>query len=109
MEVEQTELDKPSRRSTRSGKQLEERDILSLNNKKKTEEDIATEEGVQKKACKKLGETIKRKGGGEGSSEPKKKRWSRKGGNDIIELQREKANIDMTIKQEEHESEKEGA
>ena len=57
----------------------------------------------------KLGETMKRKRGGEGSSEPKKKRCSRKGGNYIIEFQREKAKIDMAMKQEEHESEKEGA
>ena len=52
---------------------------------------------------------MKRKGGGEGLSEPKKKRWSRKGGNDIIEFQGEKANIDVAMKEEEHESEKEGA
>ena len=52
---------------------------------------------------------MKRKGGGEGLSQPKKNRWSRKGGNAIIEFQREKANIDMAMKQEEHESEKEGA
>ena len=82
---------------------------MLLNNKKKSEEDIGTGEGVQKKAYEKLGETMKRKGGGEGLSEPKKKRWSRKGGNHIIEFQREKANIDMAMKQEEHESEKEGA
>ena len=93
----------------RSGKQQEKKDILLLNNKKKTEEDIAMGEGVQKKACEKLGETMKWKGGGEGSSELKKQRWSRKVGNDIIEFQREKANTDTAIKQEEHESEKEGA
>ena len=52
---------------------------------------------------------MKWKGGGEGLSELKKKRWSRKGGNHIIEFQREKANTDMAMKQEEHESEKEGA
>ena len=57
-------------------------------------------EEVRKTACKKLGETMKRKGEGEGSSEPKKKR-SRKGGNDTIEFLRKKANIDMAMKQEE--------
>ena len=54
----------------------------------------------RKKACEKLGGTMKRKGEGVDSSEPKKKR-SRKGGNNTIELLREKANIDMAMKQEE--------
>ena len=54
-------------------------------------------EDVRKKACKKLGETIRRKGEGEDSSEPKKKR-SRKGGNETIQFLREKTNIDMAMK-----------
>ena len=49
---------------------------------------------------------MKRKGEGEGSSEPKKKR-SRKGGNDTIEFLREKANIDMAMKQEEQKARRE--
>ena len=93
VEVEQTELD-------------QEQDILLLNNRKKTEEDRAMGEEVRKKACEKLGETMKRKGEGEGSSEPKKKR-SRKGGNDTIEFLREKANIDMAMKQEEQKARRE--
>ena len=63
-------------------------------------------EEVRKKACEKLGERMKRKGEGEGSSEPKKKR-SRKGGNDTIEFLREKANIDMAMKQEEQKARRE--
>ena len=58
------------------------------------------------RACEKLSETMKRKGEGEGSSEPKKKR-SRKGGNDTIEFLREKANIDMAMKQEEQKARRE--
>ena len=49
---------------------------------------------------------MKRKGEGEGSSEPKKKR-SRKGGNDTIEFLREKANTDMAMKQEEQKTRRE--
>ena len=52
------------------------------------------------RACEKLSETMKRKGEGAGSSEPKKKK-ARKDGNDTIEFLREKANIDMAMKQEE--------
>ena len=49
---------------------------------------------------------MKRKGESEGSSEPKKKR-SRKDGNDTIEFLREKANIDMAMKQEEQKARRE--
>ena len=58
------------------------------------------------RACEKLSETMKPKGEGEGSSEPRKKR-SRKGGNDTIEFLREKANIDMAMKQEERRARRE--
>ena len=54
VEVEQTELDQALEEINEKW-EAAGRDILSLNNKKKTEEDIATEEGVQKKACKKGG------------------------------------------------------
>lgn len=50
---------------------------------------------------------MKRKGEGEGSSKPKKKRSSRKGGNDTIEFLREKANIDMAMKQEDQKARRE--
>ena len=59
----------------------------------------------RQKACEKLGEMMKRKED-EGLSEPKKKR-SRKGGNDTIEFLREKANIDMAMKQEEQKARRE--
>ena len=49
---------------------------------------------------------MKRKGEGEGSSEPKKKR-SRKGGNDIVEFLREKGTIDMAMKQEDQKARRE--
>ena len=63
-------------------------------------------EEVRKRACEKLSETMKRKGEGEGSSEPKKKR-SRKGGNDIVEFLREKGTIDMAMKQEDQKARRE--
>lgn len=63
-------------------------------------------EEVRKKACEKLGETMKQKEEGEGLSEPKKKQ-SRKGGNDTIEFLREKANIDVAMKQEEQKARRE--
>ena len=103
VEVEQTELDQALEEIN---EKWEAADILLLNNRKKTEEDRAMGEEVQKKACEKLGETMKRKGEGDGSSEPKKKR-SRKGGNDTIEFLREKANIDMAMKQEEQKARRE--
>ena len=103
VEVEQTELDQALEEIN---EKWEAADILLLNNRKKTEEDRAMGEEVQKKACKKLGETMKRKGEGDGSSEPKKKR-SRKGGNDTIEFLREKANFDMAMKQEEQKARRE--
>ena len=106
VEVEQTELDQALEEINEKWEAADEQDILLLNNRKKTEEDRAMGEEVRKKACEKLGETMKRKGEGEGSSEPKKKR-SRKGGNDTIEFLREKANIDMAMKQEEQKARRE--
>ena len=100
VEVEETELDRALEEINKKWEAAEEQDILLLNNKKKTEEDRAMGEEVQKRACEKLSETMKWKGEDEGLSEPKKKR-SRKGGNDTIEFLREKANIDMAMKQEE--------
>ena len=105
VEVEQTELDQALEEINEKWEAVEEQDILLLNNRKKTEEDRAMGEEVQKKACEKLGETMKRKGEGEGSSEPKKR--SRKGGNDTIEFLREKANIDMAMKKEEQKARRE--
>ena len=99
VEVEETELDQALEEINEKWEAAEEQDILLLNNKKKTEEDRAMGEEVRMRACEKLSETVKRKGESEGSSEPKKKR-SRKGGNDTIEFLREKANIDMAMKQE---------
>ena len=106
VEVEQTELDQALEEINEKWEAADEQDILLLNNRKKTEEDRAMGEEVRKKACEKLGETMKRKGEGEGSSEPKKKR-SRKGGNDTIEFLREKANFDMAMKQEEQKARRE--
>ena len=100
VEVEETELDQALEEINEKWEVTKEQDILLLNNKKKAEEDRAMGEEVRKRVCKKLSETMKWKGEGEGSSEPKKKR-SRKGGNDTIEFLREKANIDMAMKQEE--------
>ncbi|XP_022784109.1 uncharacterized protein LOC111324742 [Stylophora pistillata] len=99
VEVEETELDRTLEDINEKWEAAEEQDILLLNNKKKTEEDRAMGEEVRKRECEKLRETIKRKREGEGSSEPTKK-TSRKGGNDTIEFLREKANIDMAMKQE---------
>ncbi|PFX16924.1 hypothetical protein AWC38_SpisGene18775 [Stylophora pistillata] len=106
VEVEETELDRALEEINEKWEAAEEQDILLLNNKKKTEEDRAMGEEVRKRACEKLSETMKRKGEGEGSSEPSKKR-SRKGGNDTIEFLREKANIDMAMKQEEQKARRE--
>lgn len=106
VEVEQTELDQALEEINEKWEAADEQDILLLNNRKKTEEDRAMGEEIGKKACEKLGETMKRKGESEGSSEPKKKR-SRKGGNDTIEFLREKANIDMAMKQEEQKARRE--
>ena len=55
---------------------------------------------------KQLSETMKRKGEGEGSSEPKKKR-SRKDENDIVEFLKEKATIDLAMKQEDQKARRE--
>ena len=55
--------------------------------------------GGPKEGGEKQGDNMKCKEEGEGLSQPKKKR-SRKGGNYAIEFLREKANIDMTMKQE---------
>ena len=99
VEVEVTELDQALEEINKKWEAAEEQDILLLHNKKKTEEDRAMGEEVRKRACEKLSETIKQKGEGEGSSEPKKKR-STKGGNDIVEFLREKGTIDMAMKQE---------
>ncbi|XP_022778837.1 uncharacterized protein LOC111320437 [Stylophora pistillata] len=99
VEVEETELDRPLEDINEKWEAAEEQDILLLNNKKKTEEDRAMGEEVRKRECEKLSETMKRKREGEDSSEPTKK-TSRKGGNDTIEFLREKANIDMAMKQE---------
>ena len=106
VEVEETELDQALEEIKEKWEAAEEQDILLLNNKKKTEEDRAMGEEVRKRACEKLSETMKRKGEGESSSEPKKKK-SRKGGNDTIEFLREKANIDMAMKQEEQKARRE--
>ena len=105
VEVEETELDQALEEINEKWEAAEEQDTLLLNNKKKTEEHRAIGEEVRRKACEKLGETTKRKEG-EGLSEPKKKR-SRKGGNDTIEFLREKANIDMAMKQEEQKARRE--
>lgn len=105
VEVEETELDQALEEINEKWEAAEEQDTLLLNNKKKTEEDRAMGEEVRQKACEKLGETMKRKEG-ESVSEPKKKR-SRKGGNDTIEFLREKANIDMAMKQEEQKARRE--
>ena len=94
MEVEETELDQALEDINAKWEAVEEQDTLLLNDKKKTEVDRAMGEEVRKKACEKLGGTMKRKEEGEGLSEPKKKR-SKKGGNDTIEFLREKGNIDM--------------
>ena len=109
LEVEETELDQALEEINAKWEAVEEQDTLLLNDKKKTEVDRTMGEEVRKKACEKLGGTMKRKEEGEGLSEPKKKR-SRKGGNDTIEFLREKANIDMAMKQDwRTESEKGGA
>ena len=106
MEVEVTELDQTLEEINEKWEAAEEQDILLLHNKKKTEEDRAIGEEVRTRACEKLSETMKRKGEGEGSSEPKKKR-SRKGGNDIVEFLREKGTIDMAMKQEDQKARRE--
>ena len=106
VEVEQTELDQALEEINEKWEAADEQDILLLNNRKKTEQDRAMGEEVRKKACEKLGDMMKRKGEGKGSSEPKKKR-SGKGGNDTIEFLREKANIDMAMKQEEQKARRE--
>ena len=106
MEVEQTEPDQALEEINEKWEAAEEQDVLLLNNRKKTEEDKRMGEEVRKKACEKLGEAMKRKGEGEDSTEPKKKR-TRKGGNDAIEFLREKANIDMAMKQEEQKARRE--
>ena len=106
VEVEETELDQALEEINEKWEAAEEQDTLLLNNKKKTEQDRAMGEEVRQKACEKLGETMKRKEEGEGLSEPKKER-SRKGGNDTIEFLREKANIDMAMKQEEQKARRE--
>ena len=102
VEVEETELDQALEEINEKWEAAEEQDTLL----KKTEEDRAIGEEVRQKACEKLGETMKRKEEGESLSEPKKKR-SRKGGNDTIEFLREKANIDMAMKQEEQKARRE--
>ena len=106
VEVEVTELDQVLEEINERWEAVEEQDILLLHNKKKTEEDRAMGEEVRKRAFEKLSETMKRKGEGEGSSEPKKKR-SRKGGNDIVEFLREKGTIDMAMKQEDQKARRE--
>ena len=106
VEVEVTELDQALEEINEKWEAAEEQDILLLHNKKKTEEDRAMGEEVRKTAYEKLSETMKRKGEGEGSSEPKKKR-SRKGGNDIVEFLREKGTIDMAMKQEDQKARRE--
>ncbi|PFX21487.1 hypothetical protein AWC38_SpisGene14024 [Stylophora pistillata] len=107
VEVEETELDRALEEINEKWEAAEEQDISWLNNKKKsTEEDRAMGEEVRKKACEKLSEAMKRKGEGEGSSQPTKKR-SRKGGNEKIGFLKEKANIDMAMKQEEQKARRE--
>ena len=103
VEVEETELNQALEEINEKWEAAEEQDILLLNNKKKTEKGRAMGEEVRMRACEKLSETMKRKGEGEGSSEPKKKR-SRKGGNEFL---REKANIDMVMKKEEQRARRE--
>ena len=99
VEVEETELDQALEEINEKWEAAEEQDTLLLNNKKNTEEDRVMGEEVRQKACEKLSETMKWKEEGESLSEPKKKRL-RKGGKDTIEFLREKANIDMAMKQE---------
>lgn len=55
---------------------------------------------MRMQACKKLGETTKRKEDAEGSVATKPKR-ARKGGNNTLEFLREKANVDLLLKKEE--------
>ena len=99
--VEDSELDTAMEEIMEKCLEAEAQDAsCNATNKKKIEIDRASGEEVRKKACEKLGETLKRKQEEEGA-EKKSKKSRRYGSDTLIEFLREKAKQDLAVKQEE--------